>query len=166
MELEWKKKQVDSAACFPKEHLKQLKAERDRNVEELERLIDQRNKSLKEVWLFDTLIEDLEQRQDELTRKIQVLLPRKHHEGYITSEDIHRAKAVPISALVQTKPTGAGRLRALCPFHPDHSPSMVIYETNNTWHCFVCSEGGDVLDFVMKKQMLKFIDAVRVLINL
>src|SRR5215211_2798923 len=40
------------------------------------------------------------------------------------------------------------RWRARCPLpdHPDKSPSFVVYLDTNSWHCFGCGRGGDVVD--------------------
>lgn len=48
-----------------------------------------------------------------------------------------------------------------CPFHSDHSPSMKIYDGNRGYYCFVCHQGGDIFDFVMKHDGLQFDAAVR-----
>jgi DNA primase len=35
----------------------------------------------------------------------------------------------------------------LCPFHDDHSPSLVISPDKNLWHCMgACQEGGSVIE--------------------
>lgn len=38
----------------------------------------------------------------------------------------------------------------LCPFHNDSKPSMHVYPGTRGWWCFVCNEGGSVIDFVEK----------------
>lgn len=38
----------------------------------------------------------------------------------------------------------------LCPFHSDTHPSLHVYPDSRGWWCFVCNEGGDVIDFVKK----------------
>lgn len=38
----------------------------------------------------------------------------------------------------------------LCPFHPDTHPSLHVYPNSRGWHCWVCNEGGDVIDFIAK----------------
>lgn len=38
----------------------------------------------------------------------------------------------------------------LCPFHSDSHPSLKIYPGSRGWHCYVCDEGGSVIDFVAK----------------
>jgi DNA primase len=46
---------------------------------------------------------------------------------------------------------GRGKQRmALCPFHPDTTPSCSIHLERNVFHCFGCSAKGSVLDFVAR----------------
>jgi DNA primase catalytic core len=55
-------------------------------------------------------------------------------------------------------------LIGLCPFHEDHSPSLVINPTKNLWHCLgVCQTGGSVIDWVMKAEGVSFRHAVELL---
>ncbi len=52
----------------------------------------------------------------------------------------------------------------LCPFHEDKEPSLVISPDKNLWHCLgACSEGGDVIQWVMKRQGVSFRHAVELL---
>ena len=50
---------------------------------------------------------------------------------------------------------------AVCPFHDDHDPSMQISKDRQTFHCFVCQNGGDVFTFVQKYDKCSFDEAVR-----
>lgn len=45
-----------------------------------------------------------------------------------------------------------------CPFHKEKTASCKIYE--NSFHCFGCGEGGDVITFVMNLYRLDFKAAV------
>ncbi|MGD2092896.1 MAG: CHC2 zinc finger domain-containing protein, partial [Candidatus Aminicenantes bacterium] len=55
-------------------------------------------------------------------------------------------------------------LIGLCPFHDDHSPSLVISPDKNLWHCMgACQEGGSVIDWVMKSEVVSFRHAVEIL---
>lgn len=87
--------------------------------------------------------------------------------GRITGEDIQRAKQYPITDLYPGEIRVRGRLATVrCPFHEERTGSLVIYLNNNTWHCFgTCGAGGDSIDFVMKRDQIKFLDAVKLLIN-
>ena len=47
--------------------------------------------------------------------------------------------------------------KALCPFHNDRHPSMVVYDDH--YHCFACGEHGDVIDLVANLYSLPVLDA-------
>lgn len=51
----------------------------------------------------------------------------------------------------------------LCPFHDEKSPSFFVNVEKNRFKCFGCSEGGDVITFVQKRNHLNFVDSVRLL---
>lgn len=50
---------------------------------------------------------------------------------------------------------------ALCPFHPEDTPSFFIFPATNTFHCFGCGAHGDPISFIQKYEQLNFIDAVK-----
>ena len=51
--------------------------------------------------------------------------------------------------------------KGICPFHQDNHPSMMVSKTRQTYHCFVCGEHGDVLDFLQKYNQITFTEALR-----
>ena len=57
-------------------------------------------------------------------------------------------------------PNRAGFLH--CPFHSgDRDASLKIYPATDSWYCFGCGEGGDVIDFVAKMERCSFTDALK-----
>jgi DNA primase len=48
----------------------------------------------------------------------------------------------------------------LCPFHNDSNPSMVVSEEKQIFKCFVCGTGGNVINFVQKKENISYRDAL------
>ena len=51
----------------------------------------------------------------------------------------------------------------LCPFHSEKSASCTLYPENDSFYCFGCGAGGDVITFIMKIENLSYIEAVKFL---
>jgi DNA primase len=62
------------------------------------------------------------------------------------------------------KLTKAGSsFKACCPFHQEKTPSFIVNEDRQTYHCFGCGQGGDVLSFVMEMEGVGFREALTLL---
>lgn len=54
--------------------------------------------------------------------------------------------------------------KGLCPFHTERTPSFVVFPNTGTWHCFgACGMGGDIFNFLEKKENLEFREALEIL---
>ena len=51
----------------------------------------------------------------------------------------------------------------LCPFHNEKTPSFHIYPETQSFYCFGCGAGGDVISFVKKINNLDYPEAVKLL---
>jgi DNA primase len=51
----------------------------------------------------------------------------------------------------------------LCPFHKEKTPSFVVSPAKGIYKCFGCGEGGGAVNFLMKKENLTFVEAVKAL---
>ncbi|NLI91629.1 MAG: DNA primase [Peptococcaceae bacterium] len=65
-----------------------------------------------------------------------------------------------ISEHVVLKRTGKN-FQGLCPFHSEKTPSFNVNPDRQMFYCFGCQTGGNVFSFLMKKENLSFIEAVR-----
>lgn len=66
-----------------------------------------------------------------------------------------------IGQRLDLKPAGPGRLKALCPFHIEKTPSFTVNRPRQIFHCFGCGKGGDALAFMMEHDGLTFNEALR-----
>jgi DNA primase len=55
------------------------------------------------------------------------------------------------------------RFKALCPFHDDHNPSLEVYPDRQSYKCWVCGAGGDIIEFVKAIERVEFPEALRML---
>ena len=51
----------------------------------------------------------------------------------------------------------------LCPFHSEKTPSFTVYPDNQSFYCFGCGAGGDVITFIRRIENLEYVEAVRFL---
>ncbi|MBU0708570.1 DNA primase [Patescibacteria group bacterium] len=58
----------------------------------------------------------------------------------------------------------AGRsFKGSCPFHEETNPSFTVSPERQAWYCFGCNRGGDVISFLMEKEGLDFVEALKIL---
>ena len=85
--------------------------------------------------------------------------------GRIRDEDVvlvreRAAIADVVGESVQLRPAGGGRLKGLCPFHDEKTPSFNVNPSLGYYMCFGCGESGDVISFVRGTEHLSFVETV------
>ena len=73
--------------------------------------------------------------------------------------DIEKLRSLSCESVAQRLGITVQRHKALCCFHPDHTPSMTFKK--NKFKCWSCGESGDSISFVMKVLGKDFLDACR-----
>ena len=71
---------------------------------------------------------------------------------------------VPIKDII-SKYANIKRDKCKCPFHEDTDASLHIYPESNTWWCYGCRKGSDVIEFIRLAEGIDFIDAIERLAN-
>ena len=54
-------------------------------------------------------------------------------------------------------------LVGLCPFHNEKTPSFTVYPNTQSYYCFGCAIGGDVITFIRQIENLDYMEAVKLL---
>ena len=81
----------------------------------------------------------------------------------LKSLDVEKARQTPIESIytLEQAKFGPARIQCICPFHNDTKPSMVVYRRTNSFYCFVCNAGGDVINFYSRLTGVTFQEAVK-----
>lgn len=105
-------------------------------------------------WFFDFIINEY-----------RGGLQRKHNPASVATGDfdLDKIKQIPIGELLDDTPktVSCGREKFICPLpeHDEKTASFVWYKNNNTYYCFGCGVGGDVIDLIMRLENVSFQDA-------
>ena len=67
-----------------------------------------------------------------------------------------------VSSYVSLKRKGK-LLGGLCPFHNEKTPSFYVYPETQSYYCFGCGNGGDVVTFIKNIENLDYVEAVKFL---
>ena len=67
-----------------------------------------------------------------------------------------------VSSYVTLKRAGSNLL-GLCPFHSEKTPSFTVFPNTESFHCFGCGAGGDVISFIRRIENLDYPSAIELL---
>lgn len=56
-----------------------------------------------------------------------------------------------------------GNFKARCPFHNEKTPSFYVSLDRESYHCFGCDKGGDMINFVEEIEGVDFLGALKIL---
>jgi len=65
-----------------------------------------------------------------------------------------------ISEYIELKRAGA-HLKGCCPFHNENTPSFMVSEERQRYHCFGCGADGDIFNFVQDIEGMSFVEALK-----
>lgn len=67
-----------------------------------------------------------------------------------------------VSSYVNLKRAGSN-FNGNCPFHSEKTPSFTVFPSTQSFYCFGCGAGGDVITFIMRSENLDYVSAIRLL---
>lgn len=86
------------------------------------------------------------------------MIPHEYVEEVVRRNDIIDV----VASYVQLRHRGRTHT-GLCPFHSEKTPSFVVYPETQSFYCFGCGAGGDVITFIKKINNLDYVEAVKYL---
>ena len=89
----------------------------------------------------------------------------KYPKEYLDEIKTRLKVSIVVSKTVSLKKRGK-EFVGLSPFKNEKTPSFTVNDEKEFYHCFSTSEHGNIFDFVMKTQNLRFGEAVKYLANL
>lgn len=118
-------------------------------------------------WVKTNDGEDLINIENNIARlKRYLITPSKFSKEWIGEAQISQALAIPIEDIFDQSLRKVGRsLTGLCPFHKEKHASFNIYPDTNSFYCYGCKQGGNVINFVKLFYGYSFFEAVKYLIN-
>lgn len=86
------------------------------------------------------------------------MIPREYITELVQRSDITDV----VQSYVQLRRRGR-TYTGLCPFHNEKTPSFVVYPETQSFYCFGCGAGGDVISFIKRINNIDYLEAVKFL---
>ena len=84
------------------------------------------------------------------------MIPQEYIQEVVARNDITDV----VGSYVQLRHRGRTHT-GLCPFHSEKTPSFVVYPETQSFYCFGCGAGGDVITFIRNINNLGYVEAVK-----
>lgn len=111
-----------------------------------------------EIRLYSGILDQLDKQSRGIRYSIDHLKNEQQSMAGVSEDLIQKARDYPIEGLVDVGRNGKIR----CPFHDDKTPSASI--KNNKLRCFgACGRSWNPIDFIMERDGLTFLEAVKFL---
>ena len=182
LEKEWRKSSTrftdkELLKIFPEakevilEKIQEWEEERDRFSETIKKKLTLIKRQLSDEfsqWFWREWVKisdgaELLKAENQISRlkRLQSVASGRVLKGRLTDEQIQQAKTVPIESLISQQLKRSGdKLVGLCPLHNEKTASFFIYP-QNTFYCFGCQLGGDVIELIVLLHGFNFSEAVR-----
>lgn len=67
-----------------------------------------------------------------------------------------------IGSYIKLEKSGSN-FKARCPFHNEKTPSFYVSTDRDSYHCFGCDKGGDIINFIEEIEGVDFLGAIKIL---
>ena len=163
---------------FILEKIEELKERKEKIISLIKKelqIIKQKSKP-KNQWFWEEVVKvgegwDLLKARQQIARLERLISSTKRQEikRGITEEKIRQVLLAPIEVIannncIQLRKSGRN-LVGLCPFHQEKNPSFFIYPETNSFYCYGCQKGGNIITFVELLYGYSFKEAVEFLSN-
>jgi len=132
---------------------------------EIRKTKDELTKDLKRFWLKITYGQRLLEIDRQIARLKHLLCITKGRpllKNGVTEEMVERALLVPIQDVISQEFKKSGcRYVGLCPLHNEKSPSFFVYPDTNSFYCYGCGVGGNVINLIKLLHDYNFVEAVK-----
>lgn len=99
----------------------------------------------------------------DLYKMLRQLLPNNNKKESNSSVFMEIKNKLTIFDIISSYNIIVKNMKCKCPFHNENNNSLTIYPFTNSYYCFGCQSGGDLIDFVAKIEDITQFEAAKLL---
>ena len=141
-------------------------------IDKLRKIVEESDLNSFDRYFYNTYIKVFHKSKVDKLNKEVVKFERMNYSydrtpsNGVSEDDVERAKQEPIeNFLLDRLQRFGGKHRCHCPLHTENTPSFYVYKKNNSFYCFGCKKGGDVITLIRYLNDCSFIDAVKYILR-